>query len=461
MTSTVNVLGGYGQRSFTPLDYNGIQVSSTSTLVDITHARTDFTVFPGLPQTFAFTGAGFNKDLNGALHGFVSAINIYLDYGTATEIHAGTITFSQPKVIDDWVGTATLDTYLPGGDTILGTANIDNLVVGRLGHETVICGASNDELDITAGTVFTGDVLAGGATATPGSGAGEHNTIFLTQNATPAETYDFRTATSITDFDQVLFGTGGNDRTAIFNWSQFGDGLISKSAAMTGYRAGLDHNKSTLEIFDSTPGATTTIDLSGFDFGFQGENWASGNEVIVDARSATAPVMVLAAIVGTAIHTGRAADILQGNLGADILDSGSGKDALYGGAGNDVLIGGAKRDVMTGGLGHDVFDFDAAGQSGRGAAKHDLIRDFQHLLDDIDLSTIDAVSGKAGNQAFKFIGSKAFTHHKGELHIERHNAKGTAHDYVLVQGDVNGDGRADLEIQLKGLVALSKADFIL
>jgi hypothetical protein len=67
------------------------------------------------------------------------------------------------------------------------------------------------------------------------------------------------------------------------------------------------------------------------------------------------------------------------------------------------LRGGLGKDILTGGGGPDHFDFDAIAESVIGP-KRDVIRDFhdsQH--DKIDLATIDANTGKPGNQPFVFI----------------------------------------------------------
>jgi Ca2+-binding RTX toxin-like protein len=87
-------------------------------------------------------------------------------------------------------------------------------------------------------------------------------------------------------------------------------------------------------------------------------------------------------------------DTLTGNAGDDSFVGGLGDDAisdtLIGGAGVDTLTGGRGRDVMTGGAARDLFDFNIAADTGRTASTRDVIRDFTHLTDDIDVSTIDA-----------------------------------------------------------------------
>lgn len=61
-------------------------------------------------------------------------------------------------------------------------------------------------------------------------------------------------------------------------------------------------------------------------------------------------------------------------------------------------------------------------------------------VDKIDLRAIDGKTGP-GNQAFRFIGTAAFSGTRGELRIE---ASGIS---AIIQGDVNGDAAADLEMQ--------------
>ena len=52
-------------------------------------------------------------------------------------------------------------------------------------------------------------------------------------------------------------------------------------------------------------------------------------------------------------------------------------------------------------------------------------------------------------------------HKSGELHYIKVDNVGTALDMTIVEGDRNGDGVADFQIELSHLVTLTKADFIL
>lgn len=153
------------------------------------------------------------------------------------------------------------------------------------------------------------------------------------------------------------------------------------------------------------------------------------------------------------------ADRLFGDSGFDDLYGGAGSDVISGGSGVDLIWGGLGKDTLTGGTQRDIFDFDSIKESS--GASRDTIRDFVHGLDDIDLRTIDARSGVAGNNAFKFIGAQDFHHVKGELRFEKINPPGTSNDRTIIQGDVNGDGRADIQITLIGAKVLSGSDFLL
>jgi serralysin len=125
------------------------------------------------------------------------------------------------------------------------------------------------------------------------------------------------------------------------------------------------------------------------------------------------------------------------------------------------LIGGADHDILYGGLGSDRFYFLSTSESGLLASTRDIIRDYVHGADKIDVSTIDATTAATGNQAFTFIGSSAFHHVAGQLHFVMQNPAGTTQDKTIVEGDVNGDGHADFQIELSGLKFLVASDFIL
>jgi Ca2+-binding RTX toxin-like protein len=144
--------------------------------------------------------------------------------------------------------------------------------------------------------------------------------------------------------------------------------------------------------------------------------------------------------------TGGALDdaFLCGFGGNDTIDGKAGNDIIDGGSGNDVITGNTGKDILTGGTGNDRFKMWSAAESKTTAATRDLITDFKHGSDKIDVSAIDGLSAA-----------------KGELHYVLQNHTGTASDMTLVEGDITGDGHADFSIALKGLIGLTSVDFIL
>jgi len=172
-------------------------------------------------------------------------------------------------------------------------------------------------------------------------------------------------------------------------------------------------------------------------------------------------------------------DILKGGHGNDLLNEGGlyGNDVLDGGNGNDTLIGGFGADQLTGGAGADRFVFQTTTDFGGNG--WDTIRDFQHGVDKIDLSALDARPDLAGNQAFTFdatrdgateeffdglsddwqglIGTKGGPTINGEMgEIETRYEGG--YTYVFLGA---GDGLEEAAFRLQGNINLTASDFIL
>ncbi|HEX8513185.1 MAG TPA: M10 family metallopeptidase C-terminal domain-containing protein [Allosphingosinicella sp.] len=128
--------------------------------------------------------------------------------------------------------------------------------------------------------------------------------------------------------------------------------------------------------------------------------------------------------------------IIENANGGSVRDYLYGNDVsnkLNGNGGNDVLDGAKGDDIYTGGAGFDEFRVSEIGFN-------DRITDFTSGVDRIRLSEIDANSGVAGNQAFTWIGTGAFTGAAGQLRTYSQGGE----NYLA--GDVNGDGLADFTI---------------
>lgn len=156
--------------------------------------------------------------------------------------------------------------------------------------------------------------------------------------------------------------------------------------------------------------------------------------------------------------TGNALDnSLTGGIGKNLLMGFDGDDRLDGYIGDDTLVGGAGRDVLMGGMGHDVFQFDD-GDLGMGAAR-DVILDLGRH-DVIDLRLIDADTTDPSDGAFEYIYGLAFSGTAGELRVERQtNSDGEA--VRVLEGDQNGDGIADFQLELRGPTPLADTSFFL
>lgn len=233
-----------------------------------------------------------------------------------------------------------------------------------------------------------------------------------------------------TGADRVI-GGGGNDQL----------GLRGDYSAQVVFEAG------TLQAID------TIVLLSASDarFGAAGGvfNYALRSH---DGNLAAGEALVVSGIALAANEVVRF-DGSQERDGLFQLRGGGGNDILTGGFMGDVLFGGIGADTLEGGGGGDIFYYRSVVESSVGLI--DTIVDFA-TGDRIDLSAIDAIFG-GSDDAFAFIGSAAFGGVAGQL---RASAVGGG---VMVQGDVNGDGAADLAIFVAGgtTLVVQGSDFFL
>ncbi|WP_420860726.1 calcium-binding protein [Algirhabdus cladophorae] len=147
-------------------------------------------------------------------------------------------------------------------------------------------------------------------------------------------------------------------------------------------------------------------------------------------------------------------DMLKAGKGDDSLKGEDGDDLLYGSSGNDTLTGGEGADIYVGGSGADMMydweDVDAAdifvfasGDSGTSEGTRDIIKGFNSGVDKIDLTAFEDIS---------FIAADLFNANGGAEARFRND---------ILQVDENGDGVADLEVEIYWIDALTTADVLL
>ena len=134
-------------------------------------------------------------------------------------------------------------------------------------------------------------------------------------------------------------------------------------------------------------------------------------------------------------------DSLRGDGGDDQLSGGGGADQLLGKDGNDHIVGGVGADNSVGGYGADTFVFQTVAESTVALGGRDTIWDFSPAQgDQIDLHQLGLNASVSLT-----LGGSAFTHHAGEL-IQTVSGLDT-----VLQGDLDGNGKADFAILLKSL----------
>jgi Ca2+-binding RTX toxin-like protein len=404
-------------------------------------------------------GSGSNADLllggpgDDALSGAGGTVvggagNDILDFGVASYVDDGAVAVSLllPGTPQDTGGAGT-DTLYYGIGALIGSAFADsltgnekaNVLSGGGGNDTISAGAGLDRINGGAGD----DVLDGGADGAVASYVSDAAVTVSLLLSGPQNT-----GGAGTDTLSNIYGLDGGDGNDTFvgssSYSQLrgGGGNDSLTAgAASDYLSG--------DIGDDTlTGGLGDDDLWG----------GAGNDTASYVGATAVNVSLLLSYQVTGAGTDSIVDIenLTGGDGNDRLTGNAAANSLYGGAGNDTIVGGGGRDLITGAGGLDVMKLNALSDSGTVFATRDVTNTFAHG-DKIDLSSIDASSRVAGNQAFTFVTN--FTRVAGQLQWDQ-----TAPAGWLVTGDVNGDGVADFSLQIYASTAFGHPyawDFIL
>lgn len=386
-----------------------------------------------------------------------------------------------------------------GGNDILIGNEVANRLTGNGGNDALFGGAGDDELFGGAGidALFGGtgvDILDGGTGADKLNGGDQGDILNggagadILNGEQGADTINGGEGDDIIDggasSGDILNGDGGND--TIFGGAgndmiDGGTGIDTVDYSGFGGNIEVNLNDNGNPQTSGGGGVDTIVNVEniiGGDFADRLTGRADASEIRGGAGGDRifglgGDDMLFGDGANDFIQGGNGNDELHGGDGQDQLDGGSDNDMLFGGddnsldrltgaAGDDMLDGGGGRDILRGDSisgsvittgGNDVFDFNDVNDSLAGGLR-DIIRDFIQGEDMIDLSDIDAIMG-GPNNAFNFVGTSAFTGTAGEMRYQFGGRN------TIISMDVDGDGIADMQIQLNGNIDLLANDFVL
>ncbi len=196
---------------------------------------------------------------------------------------------------------------------------------------------------------------------------------------------------SLTEVDHLidLVNTRFNDASVLDSFNLDGRSYL--------LAAGSDDGLTLLEV--SADGQLTFISVLADDFDTTLENITSievvhiGGEVHAFVGSGSengfTQIKIELDDIGVTLDGDESHEVLTGTELDDILNGMGGSDTINAGAGDDRLIDGQGRDHLYGGAGADIFRFVQDGTL-------DLIRDYEHGLDLIDLSLLSGFNGING-----------------------------------------------------------------
>ena len=366
-------------------------------------------------------------DQNGFIHADLSEGKA-VEFGTGGgfDILIGIENLTGSK-FDDGLAGDDLDNILDGregNDSLQGHAGNDTLLGGK-GNDHAVGGAGADLINGGDGTdsaqYYDSDsaVKANLSTGSGSGGTAEGDTYLNVEDLVGSDFGDVLTGNGA---DNHLDGRQGNDVLKGGDGDDWLNGYTGNDTLNGG--AGSD----TIEYWSSSKGVQ--IDLAA--------NTANGGLANGDIISNVENIQ------GSNFN-----DKLSGNGEANTFWGQSGNDQISGRGGDDFLVGWDGQDTLTGGTGADTFYFLSDSDTGITAATRDIVTDFESGVDVLKLSHFDGKASVVGVQKYTYIGDGAFTNVEGQLHIRSEGGN------TFLEGDRNGDGAADFQIQFNGTVTFT------
>jgi Ca2+-binding RTX toxin-like protein len=467
----------------------------------ITYSGTRDTTIDLRPATLKYEtgGAGWMSYAYGIYGGFTIANGVTIENATSGSGNDKLTGNAANNVLDAGGGNDNLYLWFGGGDdTALGGTGSDNFFMGATlnAADIVTGGADYDTLvvqgayagGLTLSANVTGleafSILAGSNTNFGETGTGRYDYVVTVNDANFAagvqarvngsalldgEDFTFNGAPE-TDAKFVVYGgkgkdtfTGGVGNDIFFfaeerfatgdtvNGGAGYDGMFLRGNYTIDFNApgytGLFSNIENLTLTSATDERYARGGGTEFDY----------NLVLSDALVGAGQTLTVSGALLMATET-MIVDGSQESNGVLRLFGGAAADTLKGGALGDIVFGNIGADDLTGGGGADIFLYHTTADSTTGSV--DDILDFTAGTDKIDLGKVDANTLVAGDQAFTFIGSNAFSG-SGAASAGQLRAYQDGNSWK-VEGDTNGDGIADLVINLVVIGGpIAQSDFLL
>ena len=466
--STITAGNGNDQLSMTSVsvDVTFDFAAGTVTGAGVNHSFTSIEIGAGGSGNDIMIAAASTNDMNG-LDG-----NDILDTGT----RVGSITLS---------GSAGNDIFIVRNGAIATVSNFSTFGVGHDRVETDIASFTLtdgvEDLEYFGSAAFTGtgnsvaNVIVGGAMGDTLSGLAGDDNLAGEGGDDVIDGGDGN--------DRLIGGTGadsmtggaGNDTMIVDNngdTANGGDGIDSVQLTASGLSLSLH---STVENVTNSSGGAATVTLNalantyGGAAGIDAVVAGDGDDIVYgrggddNVQGGNGNDRIYGDDGADTMTGGSGNDTMYGGIGGDRLSGNDGNDVMWGGDGSDVLNGSAGQDVYYGGTGFDFFQFgglfidgNTAPGTGNTLATADRIMDYSAAQSDrFDLQQVDANTNLAGDQAFSFLGTGAFTGVAGQL---RYQVMGSE---TIIMGDLNGDGASDFMIRVSGVHALAEGSFFL
>lgn len=298
------------------------------------------------------------------------------------------------------------DGITDGADTIIGNDGVDHIYAGG-GNDIIKGGGGADSINGAAGRdgVTYEDSGVGvevSLVAGKGKGGTAEGDTFISIEDVYGSNYDDKLAgngkdnlLSGGDGNDVLKGGGGADilKGGAGNDVMEIDGVDDRAYGGDGIDTLVANSDMGLKInlnsgfVDPNPWGNAGVGHYGASAEY---GWGPGFQPHAPGTppNVTDVENVIGSNYDDAIYGNALANNLSGGNGDDLLSGLAGDDVISGGAGDDIIYGGLGADWLSGGADSDTFKFSSADAS-QMVNGMDVIKDFQHGYDTIDLSAFD------------------------------------------------------------------------